>query len=120
MDWAWPVAAAFAAVLASWVFNVLVYLVWRPYAIARKLRAQGVRGPGYKFFVGSLGEMKRLRGEAAGARLEVGDHDFIPMVQPHFRKWIPLYGTFQLLPKPVAAASPPVDLAVRASSCFVF
>ncbi|GJN33217.1 hypothetical protein PR202_gb21790 [Eleusine coracana subsp. coracana] len=92
MDWSWPVAAAVAAVLASWVFNMLVYLVWRPYAIARKLHAQGLRGPGYKFFVGNLGEIKRLRAEAAGVALDVNDHDFIPMVQPHFRKWIPLYG----------------------------
>jgi hypothetical protein len=24
--------------------------------------------------------------------LHVGEHDFISMVQLHFRKWIPLYG----------------------------
>ncbi|GJN10904.1 hypothetical protein PR202_ga29046 [Eleusine coracana subsp. coracana] len=92
MGLAWLVAAAVAAVLASWALNVLVYLVWRPYAITRKLRAQGLRGPGYNFFVGNLGEIKRLRADAAGVALDVNDHDFIPMVQPHFRKWIPLYG----------------------------
>ncbi|TVU37670.1 hypothetical protein EJB05_10998 [Eragrostis curvula] len=92
MGLAWLVAAAVAAVLASWAFNALVYLVWRPYAITRRLRAQGVGGPGYKFFVGNLGEIKRLRAENAGVTLDVADHDFIPMVQPHFRKWISLYG----------------------------
>ncbi|GJN33219.1 hypothetical protein PR202_gb21792 [Eleusine coracana subsp. coracana] len=92
MGLAWLVTAAVAAVLASWVFNMLVYLVWRPYAITRKLRAQGVHGPGYRFFVGNLGEIKWLRADAAGVALDVDDHDFIPMVQPHFRKWIPLYG----------------------------
>jgi cytochrome P450 family 709 len=81
---------AVAAVLASWAFNMLV---WRPYSISRKLRAQGLRGPGYKFFVGNLAEIKRLRADAVGHKLDVGDHDFIPIVQPHFRKWIPLYGT---------------------------
>ncbi|TVU37600.1 hypothetical protein EJB05_10924 [Eragrostis curvula] len=92
MGLAWLVAAAVAAVLTSWAFNTLVYLVWRPYAITKRLRAQGVGGPGYRFFVGNLGEIKRLRAENAGVTLDVADHDFIPMVQPHFRKWIQLYG----------------------------
>ncbi|CAL5071585.1 unnamed protein product [Urochloa decumbens] len=92
MGLAWMVAAAVAAVLASWAFNALVRLVWRPRAIARRLRAQGVRGPGYRFFSGNLGEIKRLRAEAAGATLAVGDHDFVPLVQPHHRAWISLYG----------------------------
>ncbi|CAN6199955.1 unnamed protein product [Urochloa humidicola] len=92
MGLAWMVAAAVAAVLASWAFNALVHLVWRPHAVSRRLRAQGVRGPGYRFFSGNLGEIKRLRAEAAGVTLGVGDHDFVPLVQPHHRKWISLYG----------------------------
>ena len=88
----WMVAAAVAAVLASWAFNALVYLVWRPRAITRQLRAQGVGGPGYRFFAGNLAEIKRLRADSAGAALDIGNHDFVPMVQPHFRKWIPIHG----------------------------
>jgi hypothetical protein len=76
------VAAAVAAVLASWAFNALVHLVWHPHAITRRFRAQGVRGPDYRFFSGSLGEIKRLHGEGAAVTLDVDDHDFIPMVQP--------------------------------------
>ncbi|KAK1678565.1 hypothetical protein QYE76_039413 [Lolium multiflorum] len=86
------VAVAVAAVLASWAFNALVYLVWRPRAITRQLRAQGVGGPGYKFFAGNLAEIKQLRAETAGTALDVGSHDFVPMVQPHFRKWIAIHG----------------------------
>ena len=89
----WTVAAAVAAVLASWAFNQLMYLVWRPRAITRQLRAQGVGGPGYRFFAGNLGEIKQLRAETAGASLDVGSHDFVPMVQPHLRKWIHIHGT---------------------------
>uniref|UniRef100_A0A0E0LNS7 Cytochrome P450 n=1 Tax=Oryza punctata TaxID=4537 RepID=A0A0E0LNS7_ORYPU len=89
---AWMVAAAVAAVVASWAFNAVVKLVWRPRAITRRLRAQGVGGPGYRFFSGNLGEIKRLRDEGAGVVLDVSSHDFVPIVQPHFRKWIPLYG----------------------------
>uniref|UniRef100_A0A0D9WY16 Cytochrome P450 n=1 Tax=Leersia perrieri TaxID=77586 RepID=A0A0D9WY16_9ORYZ len=86
-------AAAAAAVLASWAFNAVVHLVWRPRAITRRLRAQGVAGPDYRFFSGSLGEIKKLRGDGAGLQLDVSSHDFLPIVQPHFRKWIPLYGS---------------------------
>ncbi|XP_047066369.1 cytochrome P450 709B2-like [Lolium rigidum] len=85
-------AVAVAAVLASWAFNALVYLVWRPRAITRQLRAQGIGGPGYKFFAGNLAEIKQLRAETAGTALDVGSHDFVPMVQPHFRKWIAIHG----------------------------
>ncbi|XP_044964748.1 cytochrome P450 709B1-like [Hordeum vulgare subsp. vulgare] len=92
MGLVWMVAAAVVAVLVSWAFNALVHLVWRPRAITRQLRAQGVGGPGYRFFAGNLGEIKRLRDDTAGAALDVGDHDFVPMVQPHFRKWIPIHG----------------------------
>ena len=93
----WTVAAAVAAVLASWVFSELVRLVWRPRAITRQLRAQGVGGPGYHFLAGNLAEIKQLRAETAGAALDVDDHDFVPLVQPHFRKWIPIHGT-KLIP----------------------
>ncbi|WVZ76940.1 hypothetical protein U9M48_024854 [Paspalum notatum var. saurae] len=78
--------------MASLAFNALVQLVWRPYAMARRLRAQGLRGPGYRFFAGSLGEIKRHLAEGAAVTLDAGDHDYIPMVQPHLRKWISLYG----------------------------
>ncbi|CAN6176342.1 unnamed protein product [Urochloa humidicola] len=92
MGLAWFVTAAVAAVLASWLFNALVQLVWRPYAASRRLRAQGLRGPGYRFYSGNLGDIKRLHAEGDGLTLDVNDHDIIPMVQPHLRKWISQYG----------------------------
>lgn len=64
MDFVWAVVAAVVAVLASWALSALV---WRPRAIARQFRAQGVGGPGYRFFAGNLGEIRR--------------------------KWIPIHGT---------------------------
>jgi PHYB activation tagged suppressor 1 len=92
MGLVWTVVAAVAAVLASWALNALVYLVWRPRAITRQLRAQGIGGPGYRFIAGNLAEIKQLRAETAGDALDVGSHDFVPMVQPHFRKWIAMHG----------------------------
>jgi cytochrome P450 family 709 len=114
MGLAWMVAAAVAAVLASWAFNALVHLVWRPYAITRRLRAQGVRGPPYTFFTGSLGEIKRLRAKGATVTLDVDDHDFIPMVQPHLRKWIALYGTCS-----AASSQPLFNFVGGRPACFV-
>ncbi|TVU37671.1 hypothetical protein EJB05_10999, partial [Eragrostis curvula] len=87
--WWWTLSAA---ALASWLLDLLVRLVWRPRAVARRLRAQGVRGPPYRFFHGSLGEVRRLRAAGAGVTLDVNDHDFTPIAQPHFREWIPRYG----------------------------
>ncbi|CAN6199958.1 unnamed protein product [Urochloa humidicola] len=92
MGYGWLLSAALAAALASWAFNVLVQLVWRPRAVERRLRAQGVRGPGYSFFHGNLRDVRRLRAAGAGVRLDAADHDFIPIAQPQFREWIPLYG----------------------------
>uniref|UniRef100_A0A0E0AN64 Cytochrome P450 n=1 Tax=Oryza glumipatula TaxID=40148 RepID=A0A0E0AN64_9ORYZ len=90
-NFVWMVAAA--AAVASWAFiAVVVKLVWRPRAISRRLRAQAVGGPGYRFFSGNLGEIRRLRAEGAGVVLDVSSHDFVPIVQPHFRKWVSLYG----------------------------
>jgi cytochrome P450 family 709 len=89
----WMLAAVVAAALASWLFNLLLCLVWRPRAVARRLRAQGVRGPERSSFLhGNLGDVRRLRAEGAGVTLHVSDHDFTPIAQPQFRKWIPLYG----------------------------
>jgi PHYB activation tagged suppressor 1 len=53
----------------SWIWEyVVVRLIWRPYAIAKMLRGQGIHGPPYKFLKGSNEEEKRLKAEAAGAR----------------------------------------------------
>jgi hypothetical protein len=98
VDGWWMLATVVAAAVASCLFNLLVRLVWRPRAVARRLRAQGVRGPERSSFLhGNLGDVRRFRAEGAGLTLDVSDHDFTPIAQPQFRKWIPLYGN---LPTP--------------------
>ncbi|KAL5198165.1 hypothetical protein ABZP36_001677 [Zizania latifolia] len=93
MEFAWMAAAAVAATVGSWAFNaVVVHLVWRPRAIARRFRAQGVAGPDYRFYSGNLPDIRRLREEGAGLVLDTVSHNFIPIVQPHFHKYISLYG----------------------------
>nr|CAB3455081.1 unnamed protein product [Digitaria exilis] len=92
MGYGWLVSAALAAALASWAFDAVVRLVWRPRAVERRLQAQGLRGHRYGFFHGNLRDMRRLRAAAAAVKLDVGDHDYIPIAQPEFREWIPRYG----------------------------
>ncbi|XP_044454469.1 cytochrome P450 709B2-like [Triticum aestivum] len=89
----WMVATSMTAALASsWVVSALSRFVWRPRAIIRAFRAQGVGGPDYRFLVGNIREIKRLLVESVGLVLDVGCHDYGALVQPHFRKWMALYG----------------------------
>ncbi|KAM3393712.1 hypothetical protein ACQJBY_014440 [Aegilops geniculata] len=85
--------AVAASLASSWaVLSALSRFVWTPRAITRAFRAQGVGGPDYRFLVGNIVEMKRLLVESAGLVLDVGCHDYGALVQPHFRKWMALYG----------------------------
>ncbi|KAM3213166.1 hypothetical protein ACQJBY_065900 [Aegilops geniculata] len=67
-------------------------LIWRPYAVARWFGRQGIRGPPYKFLVGSLPEWQRLLAAGRATDLDTSSHDCITTVQPFFRKWASQYG----------------------------
>nr|CAB3495819.1 unnamed protein product [Digitaria exilis] len=96
------VAAALVAVAAAWVWDyAVVRLLWRPRAVAAAFRAQGVRGPAYRFLTGSNGDVRRMKAEADGEVLDVGDHDYLRRVVPHFLAWKEQYGTLAL---PVCSA----------------
>jgi hypothetical protein len=90
------VALALIALLVlavSWIWEyVVVRLIWRPYAIAKMLRGQGIHGPPYKFLKGCKEEEKRLKAEAAGLVLYVHDHNHLPRIVPHYLKWRAQYG----------------------------
>ncbi|CAM0906855.1 unnamed protein product [Alopecurus aequalis] len=85
----WMVVVALASLLA---LSALSRFVWRPRAITKMFRTQGVRGPEYRVLLGNIGEMKRLLTESGGLVLDVGCHDYSTLVQPYFRKWMTLYG----------------------------
>uniref|UniRef100_A0ACD6AEY6 Uncharacterized protein n=1 Tax=Avena sativa TaxID=4498 RepID=A0ACD6AEY6_AVESA len=83
-------AAILTLVLIS---GVLWHLVWRPYTVARCFARQGIRGPPYRFLVGSLLEMKRmLLAERANFTLDTGCHDYTSLISPFFRTWVSDYG----------------------------
>uniref|UniRef100_A0ACD5YA06 Uncharacterized protein n=1 Tax=Avena sativa TaxID=4498 RepID=A0ACD5YA06_AVESA len=68
------------------------YLVWRPYAVARWFRRQGIQGPPYRLVVGSLPEFRRLLISGRAYALDAGCHDYASLVYPFFQKWGSEYG----------------------------
>uniref|UniRef100_A0ACD5YKP6 Uncharacterized protein n=1 Tax=Avena sativa TaxID=4498 RepID=A0ACD5YKP6_AVESA len=87
------VLAALLPLAVSWLWSyVVVRLVWRPRAVARFFREQGVRGPPYRFLRGSTEDIRRMKAEAEGVELDVHDHDYLRRILPHFVKWKDQYG----------------------------
>ncbi|XP_072980501.1 cytochrome P450 709B2-like isoform X2 [Typha angustifolia] len=92
MDYVGLVFGALGVILVSWLWNLLVYLTWRPYAITKRFREQGIRGPSYKFWSGSLEEMRSMRKASEGVVLDIHSHDITPRIHTHFTKWKSQYG----------------------------
>lgn len=83
--------------------SALVHLLWKPYAITKLFRGQGITGPKYRLFVGSLPEIKRMKAAAAADEVAAGahSHDFIPIVLPQHSKWATDHGTYACFFRPV-------------------
>ncbi|EMS56429.1 Secologanin synthase [Triticum urartu] len=86
------VLASLAVVLATTLWKAAVHLVWRPYAVARAFRRQGIRGPAYRFFVGNNEEVMAMRAATADDVLDLGSHDIIARVMPQYKAWVASYG----------------------------
>ncbi|WOK96052.1 Cytochrome P450 [Canna indica] len=86
------ILSALLFLLLPCFWKALMHLIWRPYAIAKAFRKQGVRGPPYKFWFGSLGEMKRITNEAMNLTLDKKSHDITTRILPYYRKWTEEYG----------------------------
>uniref|UniRef100_M8AXJ6 Secologanin synthase n=1 Tax=Aegilops tauschii TaxID=37682 RepID=M8AXJ6_AEGTA len=82
------VLASLAVVLATSLWTAAVHLVWRPYAVARAFRRQGIRGPAYRFFVGNNEEAMAMRAATADDVLDLRSHDIIARVMPHYKAWV--------------------------------
>jgi hypothetical protein len=83
--------AAAAAIAWLWDYAVL-RLVWRPYAVGKELRAQGIHGPPYRLARGSNDDIKAMKEEAQGLVLDVHDHNHLPRIAPHYLRWRAQYG----------------------------
>nr|XP_010943694.1 cytochrome P450 709B2 [Elaeis guineensis]XP_019701628.1 cytochrome P450 709B2 [Elaeis guineensis] len=86
------VLGALVVVLLTSFWRGLVYLTWRPYAITKRFKKQGVGGPTGKFWSGSLEEIRSMRMAGRKLILDINSHDITPRVLPHYLKWISQYG----------------------------
>ncbi|CAL9171710.1 unnamed protein product [Musa hybrid cultivar] len=104
------VLVALLVVLIWYLWKGLKYLTWRPYVITEAFRKQGVRGPAYRFWSGSLGEIRSISKAAMEQILDVKSHDISTRVQPFYRKWTSEYGEpflFWFGPEPRICVSHP-------------
>ncbi|KAL6888864.1 hypothetical protein ACP4OV_009890 [Aristida adscensionis] len=91
----WRVAAvAVAAWLALHVAaRVADALWWRPRRLEAHFAAQGVRGPPYRFLLGSVKEMVGLMAEASSKPMSPPtSHNALPRVLAFYHYWRKIYG----------------------------
>lgn len=92
------VLGAVSVVVISILGRILLRQIWRPYAIAKYFRKQGVIGPSYRFWSGSIEEIKRLKKAGSDLILANDCHDITKRVLAHYREWIPRYGQYYYYP----------------------
>ncbi|CAO2037612.1 unnamed protein product [Urochloa humidicola] len=91
-------AAAALAVVAAWLAlhvaaRVADALWWRPRRLEAHFAAQGVRGPPYRFLLGSVKEMVALMAEASSKPMSPAtSHNALPRVLAFYHYWRKIYG----------------------------
>ncbi|CAN6207350.1 unnamed protein product [Urochloa humidicola] len=102
----WSSAAAAAACLLVAAVVVVVHVAarvadalwWRPRRLEAHFAAQGVRGPPYRFLLGSVTEMVALMADAAARPMSPPDsHDALPRVLAFYHYWRRIYGPMFLI-----------------------
>ncbi|CAN1794948.1 Cytochrome P450 CYP749A22 [Linum perenne] len=69
-----------------------VHSLWlTPIRVQSQMRAQGIKGPSYRFFHGNTKEIAFMRIQAAKLPMELSHH-VLPRLQPHIYTWTKLYG----------------------------
>ncbi|XP_052141460.1 cytochrome P450 734A2 [Oryza glaberrima] len=98
--WGWATwrVAALAAAAAVWVAmhvaaRMADALWWRPRRLEAHFAAQGVRGPPYRFLLGSVREMVALMAEASSKPMSPPtSHNALPRVLAFYHYWRKIYG----------------------------
>ncbi|KAK6260423.1 Cytochrome P450 - like 6 [Theobroma cacao] len=83
---------ALVVVLVSKILQVFKIVVWRPHALTKCFKKQGIRGPPYSLLRGSLDEIKKLRQAAEEIILDTNSNDIVKRVLPHYYIWSSEYG----------------------------
>ncbi|URE09395.1 Cytochrome P450 [Musa troglodytarum] len=101
MGWSWKWWLCLGVIGAS-VFvaleAALEFLWWRPKRLEKHFARQGIRGPPYRFFIGSVNEMVGMMLEASSEPMTPQtSHDILPRVLPFYHYWKKIYGSTFLL-----------------------
>ncbi|KAI3734310.1 hypothetical protein L6452_13776 [Arctium lappa] len=86
------VVGLIAAILALYVWRILNVLWLKPKKMEKFLRDQGLKGSPYRFMVGDLKELEKMRNEARSKPMNVTDHDIAPRVLAFFHKSVVTHG----------------------------
>jgi PHYB activation tagged suppressor 1 len=91
--WAWAWRSVTAAACLLLALHVAEALWWRPRRLEAHFAAQGVRGPPYRFLLGSVLEMQEHMEQAGAKPMSPQDsHDALPRVLPFYHHWRAKYG----------------------------
>ncbi|KAI4353437.1 hypothetical protein L6164_002387 [Bauhinia variegata] len=82
----------FFPLIISKIWQIFMTVLWRPYALTRYFRKQGITGPPYSVVSGSLLEIRRLTKEAREKSIDTHSNDIALRVLPHYHTWSSLYG----------------------------
>uniref|UniRef100_A0A7N0UL31 Cytochrome P450 n=1 Tax=Kalanchoe fedtschenkoi TaxID=63787 RepID=A0A7N0UL31_KALFE len=88
----WMFGRVFMAAVVIVVWKCFEKLWLRPMRVQREMRAQGVRGPGYKLIEGNSREIFDMRVASMSQPMELS-HRLLPRIQPYVHTWIQTYGT---------------------------
>jgi PHYB activation tagged suppressor 1 len=83
-------------IMMSKIWTICLIVFWRPYALTRHFRKQGVMGPRYSLLSGSLHDIKTMMIDARKSVMDKHSHDITQRVLPHYQLWSSLYGHYFL------------------------
>ena len=99
LSWRAAAVAVVAWLALHVVARVADALWWRPRRLEAHFAAQGVRGPPYRFLLGSVKEMVGLMAEASSKPMSPPtSHNALPRVLAFYHYWRKIYGAWPLLP----------------------
>ncbi|CAJ2628946.1 unnamed protein product [Trifolium pratense] len=79
-------------IMISKIWTICLIVFWRPYALTRHFRKQGVMGPRYSLVSGSLHDIKTMIIDARKSVMDKHSNDITQRVLPHYQIWSSLYG----------------------------
>ncbi|XP_050236113.1 cytochrome P450 CYP749A22-like [Mercurialis annua] len=87
-------AYLFCCLCLCFLVNLIKFMnrvLWNPIRTQSSMRAQGIKGPSYRFLHGNTREITDMRNRIMNGPMDLA-HEMLPRIQPHIYSWIKLYG----------------------------